>query len=106
MKEENILFQYQVASKTQLGTRYYYFYAKTNIENYLKNKNIKYVRYSKDSAINEKEKRILELFKENQQLKKQLEHYKTQEIERINKNLLDAENNYLESCVRANMVGE
>lgn len=68
-KEENILFQYQVKSKTTMGIRYYYFYSKTDIENYLNDKNIKYVRYAKDTALNKKEKRIRELFKENKQLK-------------------------------------
>ena len=72
-KEENILLQYQVRSKTTIGTRYYYFYAETDIENYLNSKNIKYVRYAKDTALNRKQKRILELFRENKQLKKQLE---------------------------------
>ena len=72
-KEENILLQYQVRSKTTMGTRYYYFYAETDIENYLNSKNIKYVRYAKDTALNRKQKRILELFRENKQLKKQLE---------------------------------
>lgn len=71
-KEENILLQYQVRSKTTMGTRYYYFYAETDIENYLNSKNIKYVRYAKDTALNRKQKRILELLKENQQLKEQL----------------------------------
>ena len=72
-EEENILLQYQVSSKTTMGTRYYYFYAETDIENYLNSKNIKYVRYAKDTALNRKQKRILELLKENQQLKEQLE---------------------------------
>ena len=48
---------------------------------------------------------IVELRKENQELKKQLEHFKTQEIERISKNLSQAENDYLERCIKANMVG-
>lgn len=66
---EEILFQYQVKTKSQYGTRFYYFYADTDIENYLNNKNIKYVRYAKDTALNKKEKRIKELFKENKQYK-------------------------------------
>jgi len=41
------------------------------------------------------------ILEENQELKKQLEHYKTQEIERINKKLLDTEHKYLESCIKA-----
>lgn len=48
---------------------------------------------------------IVELRKENQELKKQLEHFKTQEIERISKNLSQAENDYLERCIKANVVG-
>lgn len=48
-------------TKSQYGTRFYYFYADTDIENYLNNKNIKYVRYAKDTALNKKEKRIKEL---------------------------------------------
>lgn len=74
MNEEIILFQYQVKTKSQHGTRFYYFYADTDIENYLNNKNIKYVRYTKDTALNKKEKRIKELFKENKQLKKENEN--------------------------------
>ena len=69
MSEENILFQYQVKSKTTIGIRYYYFYANTDIENYLNNKNIKYVRYAKDTALNKKEKRIRELFNERTELR-------------------------------------
>lgn len=72
-KEENILLQYQVRSKTTMGTRYYYFYAETDIENYLNSQNIKYVRYAKDTALNRQQKRILELFRENKKLKEQLE---------------------------------
>lgn len=72
-KEENILLQYQVRSKTTMGTRYYYFYAETDIENYLNSKNIKYVRYAKDTALNRQQKRILELFRENKKIKEQLE---------------------------------
>ena len=68
---EEILFQYQVKTKSQYGTRFYYFYADTDIENYLNNKNIKYVRYVKDTALNKKEKRIRELFKENKQLQQE-----------------------------------
>ena len=68
---EEILFQYQVKTKSQYGTRFYYFYADTDIENYLNNKNIKYVRYAKDTALNKKEKRIRELFKENKQLQQE-----------------------------------
>lgn len=49
----------------------------------------------------EDKEKIKQLEEENKQLKKQLEHYKTQEIERINKNLLDAENNYLERYIKA-----
>ena len=87
MGEEIILFQYQVKTKSQYGTRFYYFYADTDIENYLNNKNIKYVRYAKDTALNKKEKRIKELFKENKHYKhiidelekwlgEEIEHYK------------------------------
>ena len=68
MNEENIIFQYQLKKRTKLGTRYYYFYATTDIENYLNNKDIKYVRYAKDTALNKQAKRIKELFKENKQL--------------------------------------
>lgn len=39
------------------------------------------------------------------QLEKQLEHYKSKEIERINKDLLQAENDYLERCIKANISG-
>lgn len=49
---------------------------------------------------------INDLQKENQELKQQLQHYRAQEIERINKNLLDTENNYLECCIKANIVGD
>ena len=49
---------------------------------------------------------ITNLQKENEELKQQLQHYKAQEIERINKNLLDTENNYLECCIKANIVGD
>lgn len=69
MNEEKILFQYQVKTKSQYGKRFYYFYADTDIENYLNNKNIKYVRYAKDTALNKKEKRIKELFKESKHYK-------------------------------------
>lgn len=75
MANEQILFQYQVKTKSQYGTRFYYFYADTDIENYLNNKKIKYVRYAKDTALNKKEKRIKELFKENKQLKEDLKVY-------------------------------
>ena len=40
------------------------------------------------------------------QLEKQLEHYKSKEIERINKDLLQAENDYLERCIKANISGD
>ena len=73
---EEILFQYQVKTKSQYGTRFYYFYADTDIENYLNNKNIKYVRYAKDTVLNKKEKRIRELFKENKQLQQENERLK------------------------------
>ena len=74
MNEENIIFQYQVKSKTTMGIRYYYFYGNTDIEYYLNNKNIKYVRYAKDTALNKKEKRIKELRKENKRLKEEIKN--------------------------------
>lgn len=91
MINEQILFQYQVNTKSQYGTRYYYFYADTDIENYLNNKKIKYVRYAKDTALNKKEKRIKELFKENKQLQQKID--KTIEYI-INKKYWDGINNY------------
>lgn len=51
------------------------------------------------------EKYIRELLKENQELKKQLEHYKNKEIERINENVLLLENEYLDRCIKANIGG-
>lgn len=40
------------------------------------------------------------------QLEKELEHYKVKEIERINKDLLQSENDYLERCIKANISGD
>ena len=113
-KEENILLQYQVRSKTTMGTRYYYFYAKTDIENYLNSKNIKYVRYAKDTALNRQQKRILEtkdkekfdlveykdykiLEKENQQLKEQLKQ-KEALIKKIENIFDDTNNSFSDGC--------
>ena len=79
MKEENIIFLYQVKKRTEFGIRYYYLYATTDIENYLINKGIKYVRYTKDTALNKQAKRIKELFKENKQLKEKINTYENPE---------------------------
>ena len=95
-KEENILLQYQVRSKTTMGTRYYYFYAKTDIENYLNSKNIKYVRYAKDTALN-RQKRILELFRENKKLKEQLKQ-KEALIKKIENIFDDTNNSFSDGC--------
>ena len=92
---EEILFQYQVKTKSQYGTRFYYFYADTDIENYLNNKNIKYVRYAKDTALNKKEKRIRELFKENKQLQQENQSLK-QQCEIVEKRLCDEYQDMLE----------
>lgn len=96
-KEENILLQYQVRSKTTMGTRYYYFYAKTDIENYLNSKNIKYVRYAKDTALNRQQKRILELFRENKKLKEQLKQ-KEALIKKIENIFDDTNNSFSDGC--------
>ena len=96
-KEENILLQYQVRSKTTMGTRYYYFYAETDIENYLNSKNIKYVRYAKDTALNRQQKRILELFRENKKLKEQLKQ-KEALIKKIENIFDDTNNSFSDGC--------
>ena len=93
MNEDIILFQYQVKTKSQYGTRFYYFYADTDIENYLNNKNIKYIRYAKDTALNKKEKRIKELFKENKHYKHiidELEKWLEEQIDYLTK--IDGQN--------------
>ena len=53
-----------------------------------------------------KEDEAIVLQEENKKLKEQLEYYKTKELERINKHLLDAKNNYLEGCIKVSKVGD